>query len=129
MSEAPTIRAPRPPERIVCLTEEPTEILYGLGEQERIVGISAFTVRPPEAPGAHPVVSAFTGGSVEKIRALEPDLCIGFSDIQGKLAREHGNGPTRCANGWSPSVPGPAPGVRGCTSRSGTIRRSAGSAG
>jgi len=77
----------RVPERIVCLTEEPTEILYALGEQDRIVGISAYTVRPPEAKDK-PVVSAFIGGSVDKIRALEPDLVIGFSDIQGKLARE-----------------------------------------
>jgi iron complex transport system substrate-binding protein len=79
---------PRVPERIVCLTEEPTEILYALGEQDRIVGISAYTVRPPEARRDKPVVSAFIGGSVEKIHDLRPDLCIGFSDIQGKLARE-----------------------------------------
>jgi iron complex transport system substrate-binding protein len=76
------------PERIVCLTEEPTETLYLLGEGHRIVGISAYTLRPPEALAAHPVVSAFIGGSVEKIRALEPDLVIGFSDIQADLAAE-----------------------------------------
>ena len=57
------LRAARPPERIVCLTEEPTEILYGLGEEHRIVGISAFTERPDGAKERHPVVSAFTGGS------------------------------------------------------------------
>jgi iron complex transport system substrate-binding protein len=76
------------PRRIVCLTEEPTEILYALGEQHRIVGISAYTERPPEARRDKPVVSAFIGGSVEKIRALEPDLVIGFSDIQADLARK-----------------------------------------
>ena len=76
------------PERIVCLTEEPTEILYALGEQERIVGISAYTERPPEAAEDHPVVSAFIGGSVKKIQALEPDLIIGFSDIQAQLAHD-----------------------------------------
>ncbi len=76
------------PRRIVCLTEEPTEILYALGEQERIVGISAYTVRPPEARRDKPVVSAFIGGSVKKIVALEPDLIIGFSDIQAELARK-----------------------------------------
>ena len=76
------------PERIVCLTEEPTEILYALGEEERIVGISAYTERPPEAKRDKPVVSAFIGGSVEKIRALKPDLIIGFSDIQADLARD-----------------------------------------
>jgi iron complex transport system substrate-binding protein len=74
--------------RIVCLTEEPTEILYLLGEEQRIVGISAFTKRPPEASRDKPVVSAFIGGSVDKIKALEPDLVIGFSDIQSKLAAQ-----------------------------------------
>lgn len=78
----------RGPRRIVCLTEEPTEILYRLGEGQRIVGISAFTVRPPEARRDKPVVSAFIGGSVSKICALEPDLVIGFSDIQADLARQ-----------------------------------------
>jgi len=77
-----------PPERIVCLTEEPTEILYRLGEQDRVVGISAYTVRPPEAPRDKPVVSAFLHGSVEKIVALKPDLVVGFSDIQADLARD-----------------------------------------
>jgi iron complex transport system substrate-binding protein len=75
-------RVSRGPRRIVCLTEEPTEILYALGEGERVVGISAYTVRPPEAPRDKPIVSAFVGGSVKRIRALEPDLVIGFSDIQ-----------------------------------------------
>jgi len=77
----------RGPRRIVCLTEEPTEILYLLGEEQRIVGISAFTVRPAAARRDKPVVSAFVGGSVKKIRALEPDLVIGFSDIQADLAK------------------------------------------
>ena len=55
------------PQRIVCLTEEPTEILYLLGEQHRIVGISVYTVRPEEAKENHPAVSAFIDGSVKKI--------------------------------------------------------------
>lgn len=78
----------RGPRRIVCLTEEPTEILYALGEGDRVVGISAYTVRPPEARRDKPVVSAFIGGSVEKIARLAPDLVIGFSDIQANLARD-----------------------------------------
>lgn len=76
------------PRRIVCLTEDPTEILYALGEQDRIVGISAYTVRPPEAARDRPVVSAFIGGSIPKITALKPDLVIGFSDVQADLARD-----------------------------------------
>lgn len=80
--------AKRPPERIVCLTEETTELLYLLGEEERIVGISAYTERPPQAREEKPVVSAFIGGSIKKIAALKPDLIIGFSDIQAQLAHD-----------------------------------------
>lgn len=76
------------PERIVCLTEEPTEVLYALGEERRIVGISGFTVRPPRARREKPKVSAFTSAKVEQILALQPDLAIGFSDIQADIARE-----------------------------------------
>ena len=75
------------PNRIVCLTEETTEMLYLLGEEDRIVGISAYTVRPERARQEKPVVSAFVNGSVPKIKALAPDLVIGFSDIQSELAR------------------------------------------
>ncbi len=76
------------PSRIVCLTEEPTEVLYRIGEQHRIVGISGFTVRPPQARREKPKVSAFTSAKIDKILALEPDLAIGFSDIQADIARE-----------------------------------------
>lgn len=74
------------PERIVCLTEEPTEVLYALGEQRRIVGISGFTVRPREARLEKPKVSAFTSAKIERILELKPDLAIGFSDIQAEIA-------------------------------------------
>jgi len=74
------------PQRIVCLTEEPTEILCALGLEERIVGISAYSVRPAGIQNRKPVVSAFLDGSVRKIAALKPDLVIGFSDIQADLA-------------------------------------------
>jgi iron complex transport system substrate-binding protein len=76
------------PQRIVCLTEEPTEVLYALGEDWRIVGISGFTVRPPRARKEKPKVSAFTSAKIGEILKLEPDLAIGFSDIQADIARE-----------------------------------------
>ena len=81
-----SLQIPRGPRRIVCLTEEPTEILYLLGEEERIVGISAYTKRPPRAMEEKPAVSAFVKGNLKKIKALQPDLVLGFSDIQSKLA-------------------------------------------
>ena len=76
------------PRRIVCLTEETTEWLYLLGEQERIVGISGFTVRPPQARREKPRVSAFTSAKIERIVALKPDLVLGFSDLQAGIAAE-----------------------------------------
>lgn len=78
--------AARGPQRIVCLTEEPTEVLYALGEQRRIVGISGFTVRPAIARREKPKVSAFTSAKIGRILALEPDFVIGFSDIQADIA-------------------------------------------
>ena len=76
------------PRRIVCLTEEPTETLYALGEQDRIVGISGFTVRPARARKEKPKVSAFTSAKIDEILKLKPDFVVGFSDIQADIAAE-----------------------------------------
>lgn len=76
----------RYPQRIVCLTTEPTEVLYLLGEQARIVGISGFTTRPAIARKEKPKVSAFTSANIDKILALKPDLVIGFSNLQADIA-------------------------------------------
>jgi iron complex transport system substrate-binding protein len=74
-----------PPERIVCLTEETVETLYLLGEQERIVGVTGFAVRPPEVRQEKPRVGAFTTADVPGIKALEPDLVLTFSDLQAPI--------------------------------------------
>jgi iron complex transport system substrate-binding protein len=74
------------PQRVVCLTEETTETLYLLGEEARIVGISGFTVRPPQARKEKPKVSGFTSAKIDKILALAPDLVLGFSDLQADIA-------------------------------------------
>jgi iron complex transport system substrate-binding protein len=75
------------PERIVCLTEETTETLYLLGQGDRIVGVSGYTVRPPEAR-EKPRISAFINARFDKIEALKPDLVLAFSDLQADLAAE-----------------------------------------
>jgi iron complex transport system substrate-binding protein len=77
-----------PPRRIVCLTEETTETLYLLGRQELIVGVSGYTVRPPEAPRDKPRVSAFTSADIPKIEALQPDLVLTFSDLQADIVAD-----------------------------------------
>ncbi|MDH2266146.1 ABC transporter substrate-binding protein, partial [Pseudomonas sp. GD03855] len=76
------------PQRIVCLSTETCETLYLLGEQARIVGISGFTVRPPQARKEKPKVSGFTSVKHEQILALEPDLVLGYSDLQGDMLAE-----------------------------------------
>ena len=75
------------PRRIACLTEETTETLYLLGEQDRIVGVSGYTARPPEAR-RKPKISAFITAKFEKIMAVEPDLVLAFSDLQADIVRE-----------------------------------------
>jgi iron complex transport system substrate-binding protein len=75
------------PQRIVCLTEETTETLYLLGEGDRVVGVSGYTVRPPEAR-KKPRVSAFINARFDKIEALSPDLILAFSDLQADIAAE-----------------------------------------
>ena len=77
-----------PPSRIVCLTEETVETLYLLGEQDRIVGISGYVVRPPQARREKPRVSAFTSANIDKILALQPDLVLTFSDLQADIVAD-----------------------------------------
>jgi iron complex transport system substrate-binding protein len=78
---------PKFPCRIVCLTEETTETLYLLGQGHRVVGVSGYTVRPPEAR-EKPKVSAFINAKFDKIVALAPDLVLAFSDLQADLTAE-----------------------------------------
>src|SRR5690242_6889732 len=75
------------PSRIVCLTEETTETLYLLGEGDRVVGVSGYTVRPPEAR-RKPRVSSYLHARYDKIDALEPDLVLAFSDLQATIAAD-----------------------------------------
>ncbi len=77
-----------PPERIVCLTEETVETLYLLGEQDRIVGVSGYAVRPPQVRREKPRVSAYLSADLPKILALEPDLVLAFSDLQTGIVAE-----------------------------------------
>lgn len=77
-----------PAERIVCLTEETVETLYLLGEEDRIVGISGYVVRPPRACREKPRISAFTSADIDKICALRPDLVLAFSDLQADIVAD-----------------------------------------
>ena len=75
------------PSRVVCLTEETTETLYRIGAGDLVVGVSAYTVRPPEAK-VKPRVSAFITAKYDRILALKPDLVLAFSDLQADITRD-----------------------------------------
>ena len=75
------------PSRIVCLSDESSELLYLLGEQDRIAGVSGFSRRPPEVKGK-PRVSTFRDANFEAIEKLDPDLIITYSDVQADITKE-----------------------------------------
>ena len=78
----------RLPQRIVCLTTETVEVLYALGEEDRVAGITGYTVHPPRARKEKPKVFAFTSGDIEKILAVQPDLVLSFSNLQADIASD-----------------------------------------
>ena len=75
-----------PPERIICLTEETVETLYLLGEQDRIVGVTGYAVRPPIVRKEKERVGTFTSAKIDEIISLKPDLALALSDLQAKIA-------------------------------------------
>jgi len=75
------------PERIICLTEETTELIYLLGAEDKIVGISGFTLRPPEARKTKPKVCTYIDANYEKIKKLNPDYIFAFSDMQAEIVK------------------------------------------
>jgi iron complex transport system substrate-binding protein len=87
------------PQRIVCLTAEAVEIAYLVGAGSRVVGVPGTARRPPEAR-AKPKVGGFTTFRLQKILALEPDLVLAFSDLQGDVVRDlvRAGVPVLCTN-------------------------------
>jgi iron complex transport system substrate-binding protein len=77
---------PFPPRRLVCLTEETVETLYLIGEEDRIVGVTGYAVRPARVRREKPRVATFTSANIDKIVALQPDLVLAFSDLQADIA-------------------------------------------
>lgn len=77
-----------PARRLICLTEETVETLYLLGEQDRIVGVSGYAVRPPQVRREKPRISSFLSADIDRIAALEPDLILAFSDIQAQVVSD-----------------------------------------
>lgn len=88
MNDCFSVRANRGPQRIVCLSTETVDTLYRLDQQDKIVGISGFSVHPPQARKEKPKISAYTTAKIDQILALKPDLVLGFSDLQADMASE-----------------------------------------
>lgn len=78
----------RLPQRIACLSTETVEVIYALGEASRIVGISGFSTRPPQARKEKPKISGFSSAKLERILAVKPDLALGFSNLQAEIAAD-----------------------------------------
>lgn len=76
------------PKRVVCLTEETTETLYAIDASDLIVGISGFTVRPPQARKEKPKVSTYLDAKFDEIIDLKPDVVFAWSDLQADISAE-----------------------------------------
>jgi iron complex transport system substrate-binding protein len=76
---AAVVQAAGPARRIVCLSPNDTELLYGLGVFDRVVGVSGFDSYPPEVAKLDHV-GGWTDPSLEKIVALHPDLIVTEAD-------------------------------------------------
>ncbi len=79
---------PNYPKRIICLTEETTETLYALGASDLIIGITKYTVRPPEAKKEKPIIARYIDAKIDKIIDMKPDLVLAWSDLQANIASE-----------------------------------------
>jgi iron complex transport system substrate-binding protein len=76
------------PQRIASLSTEVVDVLYRLGAEDRLVGISGYTRYPARARDEKPKISGFSSGKVERILAVQPDLVIGYSHVQQRLLAE-----------------------------------------
>jgi iron complex transport system substrate-binding protein len=87
------------PSRVVCLTAETAEIAHLVGAGDRVVGVPG-TARRPDEVRDKPKVGGFTTFKLDKILALEPDLVLAFSDLQGDVARDliRAGVPVLCTN-------------------------------
>jgi iron complex transport system substrate-binding protein len=69
--------------RVVSLSPSLTNTVYALGAQADLVGITNYTVYPPQAAHDKPSVGAVVGPSLEKIVALHPDMVLALPEFNG----------------------------------------------
>lgn len=64
------------PKRIVSLVPSQTELLYDLGLEDSIVGITKFCVHPVHFKSTKKIVGGTKQVKIDKIRELQPDIII-----------------------------------------------------
>jgi iron complex transport system substrate-binding protein len=73
------VTLPQHPQRLVSLASSITEIIFAIGQEQRLKGVSRFSDYP-EAAAMLPTVGSYTRPDLERIVALNPDLCIATKD-------------------------------------------------
>jgi iron complex transport system substrate-binding protein len=74
-----TLVVPENPTRVIALAPSITEIIYDLGQEKRLVGVTQYSTYPSEAE-LLPRVGSYVRLDIEKIVALKPDLCLATKD-------------------------------------------------
>ena len=74
-----TLVVPENPRRVIALAPSITEIIYDLGQEKRLVGVTQYSTYPSEAE-ALPRVGSYVRLDIEKIVVLKPDLCLAIKD-------------------------------------------------
>ena len=67
------------PQRVVALAPSITEIIFALGRQHLLKGVTRFSDHPPDAEKL-PKVGSYVHLDLERIVALKPDICIAIKD-------------------------------------------------
>lgn len=72
-----SVEVPVKPRRIVSLVPSQTELLYTLGLEEEVVGLTKFCIHPPHWRRQKTIIGGTKNFHLDKIRELQPDLIIG----------------------------------------------------
>jgi iron complex transport system substrate-binding protein len=78
-----TVAVPDHVHRLVSLSPSLTNTVYALGAESDLVGITDYTVYPPEAARQKPSVGAVVNPSLERIVALHPDMVLALPEFNG----------------------------------------------
>ncbi len=84
-----TIQLDAPPRRIISLVPSQTELLFDLGLDEEVVGVTKFCIHPKEKCRSKTKIGGTKNVNFERIAALKPDLIIGNKEENDRSQIEH----------------------------------------